>query len=389
MARRGKLSDVFAKAAKRGFHRDGLIPGFGLRVGARNRAWELRVERKGRPKHFLTLGHYPTMSAAKARAEAHESLAKYEKREPLRAKPGEPTLETMLPLYLERLEDDNASPSTHKWYKECIARLSEDLRHTPLRELGLQPILLADDIARFRRRLRDKSPRGGQSAASSTARAVKTLFRFAQRRDPTLIGDPTSAVKKVDPKRDQRVLGASELPGWWADVEKIPNEVKRSALAFCLLSGLRRSNLVAIEWSMLDLKRRCVRIPKTKRGTPFDLILSRPMVRVLQQARDVGRKIYREHAERYVFPGPLGHMRGDALNRDGVAANHALRRSFATLARESGVPKDVIAVLLGHGESDVTDRYIRSSRLGALYTAAMADISRHIVRCLGSPTMLK
>jgi integrase len=384
-ARRGRLTEAYVEGlTKSGFHRDGAVAGFGVLIGARTKAWQLRIERKGRPKVFLTLGHWPDKRASEARAEALDALAKYERREPIKPKPGEATISTILPLYIERLKDDDASPQTLKWYRESVARLSEEIRETPLRELAANPILLADEIAHIRRRLREKSPRKGQSAATSSARCVKTLFRFAQRRDPTLLGDPTSAVSKVDPKRnDLTVLGSKDLPKWWADVQNIPNDVKKWALLFCLLSGLRRSNLVAIEWTDVDLKERCVHVARTKRGTPFDLILSRALVRVLWRSREASRRLYREHAQRFVFGGPKGHMRGDALNRDGVAANHSLRRTFATLAREAGVPKDMVSVLLGHGEHDVTDRYVRRSRLGALYGTAMEDVSLFILRALG------
>jgi len=392
VARRGRLTEEFAKAAKPGFHRDHALAGFGLLVGARTKAWQLRIERKAASKVFLTLGHFPDMSAAKARAEAHESLAKYEKKEPLRAPPGEPTLDSTLELYCEYLDDENRSPSTKQWYKQSIGRLSEGIRFTPLRELGLKPILMVDEVDRIRRRWRGKSSRGGQSAATSSARAVSTLFKYAQNRDPTIIGNPTSGARKADPKRhDLPVLGADDMAEWWAKVEKVPNEVKRWALLFTVLSGLRRSTVVAIEWRHVDFRRRCARIEKPKGGTgrAFDLILSRPMLRVLWQARRASRKLYHENAKTFVFAGPKGHMRGDALNREEVEANHALRRTFGTLATEAGFAKETVGVLLGHGEHSVTQRYIRTSKLGAFYGAAQEDISRHIIKTMGNPKELR
>lgn len=390
-ARRGKLTDSYVQGlSKSGFYRDGAVPGFGVLVGARTKAWQLRIEKKGRSKVFLTLGHWPEMKAADARGAALDALGKFERREPIKAKPGEATLDSILPLKLTRLEDEDASPSTHKWYRESIARLSEDIRTMPLRELAANPVLLADDIDRFRRKLRD-APRKGQSAGTSTARAVKTLFRFAQTRDPTLVGDPTSAVSKHDPKRhDLPVLGAADMVEWWAKVQKIPNEVKQWALLLTVLSGLRRSTIVAIEWKNVDIKRRAVRIVRPKGGEDraFDLILSRPMVRVLWRARQASRRLYKETAKQFVFAGPKGHMRGDALNREEVEANHALRRTFGTLATEAGYSEEVVGILLGHGEHSVTQRYVRTSKLGAFYGTVQEDISRHIVKCLGSPNAI-
>ena len=86
-----------------------------------------------------------------------------------------------------------------------------------------------------------------------------------------------------------------------------------------------------------------------------------------------------------VLLGPVGHIRGDNLTRDGVLANHALRRAYATIGRAAGVPKDSIRRLLNHSGGDVTDHYIRDSGLGRLQAAEQETISSTIVRLLGSP----
>lgn len=84
------------------------------------------------------------------------------------------------------------------------------------------------------------------------------------------------------------------------------------------------------------------------------------MLRCLSRARQVGQQLLPKQAERWVFPGPVGHVRGDSLTRDGVLANHALRRTYATIGRAAGVPKDSIRRLLNHSGGDVTDHYIRA-----------------------------
>jgi integrase len=183
------------------------------------------------------------------------------------------------------------------------------------------------------------------------------------------------------------ILKAEDLPAWWAAVQEIPREHHREAHLFALLSGLRRNTLVELEWKHLDVKRRCIRIVKPKYGEEraFDLILSRAMLRCLWRARQVGRRLYPAHAERWVFAGPVGHVRGDSLTRDGVLANHALRRTYATIGRAAGVPKDSIRRLLNHSGGDVTDHYIRNSGLGRLHAIEQETISAAIVRAMGSP----
>jgi integrase len=291
------------------------------------------------------------------------------------------------PLYRARLIDECASPSTVSGYKFAYARLSEYIRNTPLRELAANPVLMADEIDSIRKRLHD-SRRGGQAAATQSARFVSALFSFAQKRDPTLLGNPVSAVSTADPKRhDLRVLAASDLPAWWQAVQKIPREQHREAHLFALLSGLRRETLVTLEWKHLDLKRRCIRVVKPKGGEDraFDLILSRAMIRCLWRARRVGRRLYGENSQRWVFAGPKDHIRGDGLTKDGLsAANHDLRRTYASLGRAAGVPKDSIGRLLNHKGGDVTDHYICDSALGLLHAAEQETISGALIRAIGS-----
>jgi integrase len=259
-----------------------------------------------------------------------------------------------------------------------------------LAELGVDPTIMEGEVARIRKLLRNK-PRGGRAMATAVARFVSVVFNFAKRRNPLLPGNPVSAVSTVDPRRnDLPILKAEDLPGWWEAVCQLPREHHREAHLFALLSGLRRNTLVELEWKHLDVKRKVLRIVKPKYGEEraFDLLLSRAMLRCLWRTRQVGRRLFPKHAERWIFPGPVGHVRGDSLTRDGVLANHALRRTYATIGRAAGVPKDSIRRLLNHSGGDVTDHYIRDSGLARLHAAEQETISAAIVGALGFPTRL-
>jgi integrase len=196
-------------------------------------------------------------------------------------------------------------------------------------------------------------------------------------------------VSTVDPERDDLpALAETDMRDWWAKIQELKREHHREAHLFCLLSGLRRNSLVELEWKHLDLKRRCILVPKPKGGRKkeFDLILSRPMIRSLWRARNVGRRLFPENAKRWVFVGASdGHVRGDSLPKDGVMANHSLRRAYATAATNAGVDEDTVGKLLNHGGRSVTSRYIKTSYLGRMLAGAQEDISARIVNALGSP----
>jgi integrase len=395
-ARVGKLTDTYVEnlkpkpSGRERIVRDGGVPGFLVRVGLRKRTFELRIER--RPKITRQLGHWPDVRAGEARRAAEDIWAKHKLGEPLDggAKKGGETIASTWPLFKARLKDDGRSERTIDGYQDVFHRLSDDIKQRPLMELGVDPTIMEGEIARIRKLLRNK-PRGGQAMSTAVARFVSTVFNFAKRRNPLLPGNPVSAVSTVDPRRkDLPILKAEDLPAWWAAVQQIPREQHREAHLFALLSGLRRNTLVELEWKHLDVKRRIIRIVKPKYGEEraFDLLLSRAMLRCLWRARRVGRRLFPKHAERWVFAGPVGHVRGDSLTRDGVLANHALRRTYATIGRAAGVPKDSIRRLLNHSGGDVTDHYIRDSGLSRLHAAEQETISAAIVKAMGTPRQL-
>jgi integrase len=392
-ARHGKLTDSYVEGLKpkpngcERIVRDGGVPGFLVRVGPRKRTFELRIEK--RPRLTRQLGHWPDVRAGEARRVAEDIWERHRRGEPLdgETRKGEETIGSTWPLFKARLADDGKSRRTIEGYEDLFNRLSDDVKQRPLRELGVDPTIMEAEIARIRRVLRNR-PRGGRATATAAARFVSTVFNFAKRRNPLLPGDPVSAVSTVDQRRhDLPILRAEDLPAWWKAVQKILREQHREAHLFALLSGLRRNTLVELEWKHLDVRRRCIRIVKPKFGEEraFDLILSRAMLRCLWRARQVGRRLFPKHAERWVFAGPAGHVRGDNLTKDGVLANHALRRTYATLGRAAGVPKDSIRRLLNHSGGDVTDHYIRDSGLGRLHAEEQETISAAIVRAMGSP----
>ncbi len=75
-------------------------------------------------------------------------------------------------------------------------------------------------------------------------------------------------------------------------------------------------------------------------------------------------------------------MRGDGLPKDGVMANHSLRRAYATAATNAGVDEDTVGKLLNHGGRSVTARYIKTSYLGRMLAAAQEDINAHLARIM-------
>ena len=324
------------------------VPGLMLKIGKYKRSWELRIERT--PPVRRPLGEWPKVKVAAAQDTARAMWERHRAGQPVDGPPrGEETIVSTWPLFRARLVDEARSSKTLAAYQHAYDRLSEAVRQRPLRDLIADPTIMADEQQRIRKRLANRK-RGGLSAAIASAVFVSALFGFARGRDPTLLGNPTSGCLTTTPKRhDLPILEATEMPAWWAQVQKLKNSIVHEALLFTLLSGLRRESLESLKWADLDLRRGCIRVNVAKGGhdRAFDLILSRPMVRCLWRVRSAGRVLFPDAAQTWVFPSENGsHLTGNSLTKYGVVANHGLRRSYATCAALAGVDEPTIGRLL-------------------------------------------
>jgi integrase len=378
---------------------ESVVRGFGvaglcLRIGKRAKKWELRIENV-KPAIHRRLGTWPELPVMDAVALAVVMRQRHKDKQPIDGPPrGRETISSVWPLWENSLitRAKGVSDATLANYRSCFNRLSDTIKKRPLRDLCSDAKFVEAEVIAIRARL-DNSPRKGASAASQAARFISTLVNYARKRAvgadaDALALDPCRLVDTSDPKRhDLAILRKDDMPKWYADVRALENTVISEALLFCLLSGLRRESLVTMKWS--DLKRpilrsRAIRIPRPKGGTgrAFDLILSKPLLACLMRARAASRRLYPEHADTWVFAGPVGHMSGSSLRRHGVHANHSLRRSYATQGKAAGISKDSVARLLNHAGKDVTDDYFRESDLGELRLREQEIISAWLMKAL-------
>lgn len=156
---------------------------------------------------------------------------------------------------------------------------------------------------------------------------------------------------------------------------------------FSVATGVRQGELLALRWCDIDMDARTVTIthavdvqggrrllarPKTD-AAQRTLALSDMAVRALELRREqeVGDRILARDAwtdTGLVFPSPTGGIRsGGAVRRTfqrhlagaglSVIRWHALRRVFAALLQDRGVPLERIRDLMGHSELRVTEGY--------------------------------
>src|SRR6185437_100681 len=161
----------------------------------------------------------------------------------------------------------------------------------------------------------------------------------------------------------------------------LPNPVRAEYHLLALLSGLRRNDLETMRWENVDLPGERVWIPSPKCGVErkgFHLILSAEMIALLQRVMEAGRLAYPQ--SEWVFPGAGKHGHMKQATADRILTNHALRRSYATMAKAAGVAPSIIDAFLDHRAKDVTGiHYVKAEAMSQFLAGEQAKISAAIM----------
>jgi integrase/recombinase XerC len=216
------------------------------------------------------------------------------------------------------------------------------------------------------------------SSQARTTAALKCFFRFLVEeerlvRDPAL---PLRTPKKREVLPDTLTMGELERllvqPGrhelWERHFLGKP-ERDRLLLALMAYGGLRRSELLGLDWDDVDLSRRLLRVRKGKGGrqrtipihpalAPLFAAYYAKRVPLTEQAVFVGVQGNRLH---YTQLGQTFRHYVDAagVNERKRVTPHTLRHVFASELLHAGANLRQIQELLGHKHLDSTQRYTR------------------------------
>jgi integrase/recombinase XerC len=270
----------------------------------------------------------------------------------------------------------NASPHTVAAYESDLSQfIAFAGEHTGRR--ALQPKHLSLDVIRG---YLGELYRQGQ-ARSSVARKVSALRTFTRylRREGLIEADP--AVLAVAPKRDQKVpahLSVDEMSQLLEtpDVSTPLGRRDRAILELFYASGIRLSELVALDLEDVDLSGRMVRVMgkgRKERIVPFNKSTEKSL-RKWYADRTLIAKSEERGPRRPDGRIPLfvnargGRLTGRSVQRlvaryvagcstrFGISP-HALRHSFATHLLQAGADLRAIQELLGHVRLSTTQRY--------------------------------
>ena len=210
----------------------------------------------------------------------------------------------------------------------------------------------------------------GLAAASRAIRTLRTLYTYAEELE-LVTRNPAKRVRVSTLKSRDVFLNEDECSLLLECVSYMA-ETPRDFFKLALLTGLRRSNLLGLKWSWVDLTNAVVTIPASaaKGKAEMALPLATEAVKIL-----AARASRETRSAMWVFPSCftdkhvasceswIEALRGEMKAR-GCSKHftlHDLRRTFATRLISRGAPLPVVAKALGHASLATVSVYARAS----------------------------
>lgn len=219
--------------------------------------------------------------------------------------------------------------------------------------------------------------RPAPASQARTVAALKGFFRFLVEND-AIERDP-AAVLRTPKKREalpdvldrrelERLLGAAERADVWQRQHAGKRERDRLLLALFAYAGLRRSELLGLDWEDVDLERRLLRVRRAKGGrmrvVPIHPALLPLLLDHLACSGAAGGPLFRGVQGRRLSQTVLTqtfrrYARAAGVDGRKRVTPHTLRHVFASELLRAGANLRQIQELLGHRHLDSTQRYTR------------------------------
>jgi integrase len=363
-----------------GEYNDSSLSGFGLRITASKKTFQVRRKRNGKDIR-VKIGDYANMNLKKAKINAKKVLVQIDDG----INPNEQRKEhenqkvTLDFVFNAYIESKQLKDNTLRGYRQVINCYLDEWKNKPL-------IKLNEDEITF---LHQKFSKRSKGQADLMARVLRAIFNFAKyeyRGKEGVFLFNENPVKILSHKnqwnhvpRKQTRIRPTELKRYLEAVNEVRNNPEydrftRSvcdAVEFALFTGLRKQEVLDIEWRRVNLKDSYFWIDETKNGDPLELPITDTLRKVLMRCWSE-----RDETARYVFvsktsgtpikePKYVLEKITQATKQDGknelVAHWHDLRRTYATLAESIGVGGYTLKRLLNHRTrrtNDVTAGYV-------------------------------
>lgn len=332
-----------------------IITGLELRVSSTHKTFSiLRRKKNGSPERF-TIGRFPEITPEQVKDMVGQIAVTLRKGESVRATgKNETTLGDLFDDFLQnkRTRNGRLTEKTKQNYKSDFSRYFGKLAKKKLSEVK------DTTLAKIHSTAGKTAPYGANRGLA----LISSLYTYARERKLFTGQNPAFGIKKFPEDSRDRFLQSDELPRFFQALAEEQNETIRDYVLLSLLTGARRSNVLAMQWKDVNLDRGEWRIPITKNGTPQTVTLSPEAIDVLMNRKPSERA-------QFVFPGDgkSGHLiepkKGwkRILDRAGIddLRIHDLRRTLGSWQAKSGASLAIIGKSLNHKNTSTTAIYAR------------------------------
>ena len=368
------------KNKTRGHYFDTKVSGLELQVTkAGTKTFYLRKwSREHHRAVVVRLGGFPDLSIEQARKLASEKSLQIIKGKDLsavrRKKLNEPSLNEVLSEYIEFSRNAGRKEKTLSEYSNLHERYFKSFSSRKISSINKQELMsLQAKICNRNGKGTGKANR--VSSSNAAIRFIKAVLNFAVQqgwiKENPAIGIKLYQNKSRDSYLDEQQL-KSFLNACYQEIENSLIQGQESSvedfLLISLFTGIRRNNILSMEWEQLDLKKKQWIIPDTKNNEAQKVFLSEPIMEVLRR-----RKSYSGEG-RFVFPSnsKSGHLQEpkyafhQILETAKIPKNtfdekgmniHALKHTFVTYCGEAGLKPAVFIKLAGHKLPGATHIY--------------------------------
>jgi len=349
------INSEVAPATGRTYLHDAKEAGLVLMITAAGRkTFQLYKKHQGRPVR-VTLGTWPETTVEQARKKCREAKVELaEGRNPndaLRQEREALTFAGLFDLYMER----HAKVRKRTWREdETYYR-----RHLAAR-IGKKRLadITRADVAAIHARIGKDRP----THANRVLALISSIFGRAIEFGLWDQLNPCMGIRRFPEQSRDRFLSGDELRRFFEALESEPNDTTRDFFIVALLTGARRSNLLEMKWSDVDLEAGTWRIELTKNGTPQTVALVEPVVELLRERR-------RQATSVFVFPGKgkTGHLVEPKKSWTRICKAggiegcriHDLRRTMGSWQAKTGASLPIIGKSLNHKNQTTTAIYAR------------------------------
>lgn len=362
-----------APAGKRDYYNDTKVQGLQLQVtdsGAKS--YYLYLRNGGKPLRYR-LGRHPALTPENARRQAEAARG--------RAAIG-------ADLRDERIAEERSQVTLADAF-DAFKRARRSLRPHTLYDYGrylevafadwlTRPLveLTKDGIARRHQRLTEKN---GPAYADGAMRTLRAIINFAQFQYEALDGTPllpdnpvrrlsqTRAWNRV--KRRTSYVRPDQLKPWFSAVMALkddPDDHEAATvsdwLQLIILTGLRRSEGLTLQWRDVDLVNRRLTVRDTKNREDHLLPLSDHLLSLFKARRQAdpdGEFVFASYGEKGHLVDPRTPLERVTKASGVTFTPHDLRRTFITVAESLDIPAYALKRLLNHKmRQDITASYI-------------------------------